>query len=164
MKTKNSRTRRGKSRKRGRKSSASAKNTAEQIISAENNPELLELYAAILNPQAQPQQQPPARMVHHVPRPDYTKAKEKMLSTTALRKRHELSLSPNQSDRLSHVAKLATDAPPETISADGVTGSAEALLQALDKLYRHAMSVADSFGVQTRDLTAKLHAMACGER
>jgi hypothetical protein len=186
VKTKNSRTRRGKSRKPSRKHKPSASDTAAQIINAADSAEALEAYTAILNPQTAttPQELPPTIRLspgmqwcrdeqkrrrsglppREFPRRLRRQEEKAMLSTTALRKRHQLSEPPTEADKLSQVADQAFDAPPETISADGITGSAERLVNELDALYRHAANIADRFGVQTRDVTAKLHAMACGGR
>jgi hypothetical protein len=141
--------------------------TTALILKATNNPELLEIYAAILNPQRKDQANEdtgPTNYIlqHNVDRPQRTP----MLSTTAMRKRKQISdtQGATEQDRLSQATKKAATEPRETISVDGISGSAEALVVAINELYNRCATVAGTFGVQTKDITAKLDAMSHGQQ
>lgn len=146
----------------------------KMIINAANNPNLLAIYTSILNPQkGTPPDDEPTGIVFT---PEIRQAREErhrrleeegkiqMLSTTAYRKRKELSEPPNESDRLSAIARDSLTQPLDNISAEGLASSTVTLLNDINVLYGRCADIAREYGVQVSDVTAKLHALALGQR
>lgn len=143
------------------------KDSATRILNATDNPELLEIYTNILNPQRHEDTADHERPVnvilqYHIPRPQ---REEPMLSTTAHRKRKQLSDTGKlEADRLTNIAKKASSEQHDSMTVEGISGSTEALIVAINELYNRCAQLASTFGVQTRDITAKLDAMAHGQQ